>query len=83
MEKHTKLTQKFAVTLLARAVLVGIGAVALLQHHSAMRLPVSNTGPTLPPALPLSPLQARLVAGAECAAGQLLQCVVLRSLVPE
>lgn len=48
-----------------------IGGVVLLRHSLAPHrlLPLSVTGPTLPPETPMTPTQAKLVAGAEAQIG--------------
>ena len=45
------------------------GGLAVVLLHPALRLPVSDSGPTLPPAVPLTSLQARFVAGARAQLG--------------
>ena len=61
------MTRRIASYLLLPA--VSAGGLVVLLLHPMVRLPVSDIGPTLPPAAPLTPLQARFVAGAKAQIG--------------
>ena len=68
MKLHNK-----TIYFLPLVMLIGIETAVILWHHRAPQLliPVSVTGPTLPPLAPMTPIQAKIVAGAEAQTGDL------------